>query len=93
MLWNPETEEITGIIDWGDIHVGDPALDFTGILYDCGMDFTKLVLGHYSRPVDPTFMFRVDWYGKLLGFHMIEYSQTAGKDWYIKEGLKHISEL
>jgi aminoglycoside phosphotransferase (APT) family kinase protein len=33
VLADPDTGEITGIIDWGDITAGDPASDFTDILY------------------------------------------------------------
>jgi Ser/Thr protein kinase RdoA (MazF antagonist) len=33
VLADPGTGEITGVIDWGDITAGDPAGDFTDILY------------------------------------------------------------
>ena len=77
----------------GDIYIGDPALDFTGILCDCGLEFTKKVLAYYEKPVDSTFFFRCDWYGKLLGFHFIEYGQTANKPWYITKGLDNLKDL
>lgn len=30
ILWNPGTGQITGIIDWGDMEIGDPARDLQG---------------------------------------------------------------
>ncbi len=93
ILWNPETEEITGIIDWGDIRIGDPALDFTGIMYDCGIEFTEKVLAAYELPVDETFMERADWYGKLLAFHEIEYGMLGNKPWYVTRGMERLKEL
>jgi aminoglycoside 2''-phosphotransferase len=33
VLADPDTGEITGVIDWGDIRIGDPAGEFTGILF------------------------------------------------------------
>jgi aminoglycoside 2''-phosphotransferase len=33
VLADPVTGELTGVIDWGDIAIGDPAGDFTNILY------------------------------------------------------------
>ena len=92
ILWNPETEEITGIIDWGDVRIGDPALDFTGLLCDCGPEFTKMVLANYENNKDPTMLDRAAWYMKLFGFYFIEYGQTIDDDSYIEEGLKLIKE-
>ena len=92
ILWNPETEEITGIIDWGDIEIGDPALDFTGLFCDCGPEFTKMVLANYKNNQDPTILERAAWYMKLFGFYYIEYGQTIDDNSYIKEGLKLIRE-
>jgi len=93
VLWEPEAEEITGIIDWGDIRIGDPALDFTGLLCDCGPEFTKMVLEYYKRPFGHTILERAAWYIKFSGFYHIEYGQIIGENSYIEEGLKLIREL
>lgn len=95
IFWNPKTEEITGIIDWGDMRVGDPALDFTGILCDCGLEFTEMVLGEYSKdmPDDPTILERAAWYMKLFGFHNIEYGQLIKEDKWIEEGLEELRKI
>ena len=93
ILWNAETEEITGIIDWGDVALGDPALDFTGILCDCGPEFTNLVLEEYDKRNDSTILDRAEWYMKLFGFHNIEYGQLINDQTYVQKGLQQLREL
>lgn len=44
MIIKPKTFEITGIIDFGDIHIGDPDYEYLYILEDCGRDFTKHIM-------------------------------------------------
>lgn len=44
MLYNEERREFTGIIDFGDMHIGDPDFDYVYLLDDCGIDFTKEVM-------------------------------------------------
>lgn len=39
---------VAGVIDFGDLTVHDPAVDFKGILTDCGKSFLEEVLQHYS---------------------------------------------
>ena len=47
--------EISGIIDWGDTAIGDPAIDFTGLLASYGKDFVERVLSRYRGRVDASF--------------------------------------
>lgn len=49
--------KITGVIDFADVELGDPALDFTG-LWDYGESFVIKVLEHYKGEVDPDFLSR-----------------------------------
>ncbi|MFN8515086.1 MAG: aminoglycoside phosphotransferase family protein [Chloroflexia bacterium] len=35
ILVDPPGERITGVIDWGDVWIGDPALDFAAFAHDC----------------------------------------------------------
>jgi aminoglycoside 2''-phosphotransferase len=40
---------ITGVIDWGDVVIGDPARDFIFVYEDWGRDFLELALEGYGR--------------------------------------------
>lgn len=48
VLVDPERGVITGIIDWGDAVIGDPARDLIFLYEDWGMDFLDLALGAYA---------------------------------------------
>jgi aminoglycoside 2''-phosphotransferase len=47
ILWDPKREEITGIIDFGETEIGDPAYDFAGLLASYGQPFVKKCLSLY----------------------------------------------
>jgi aminoglycoside phosphotransferase (APT) family kinase protein len=52
---------LSGVIDWSDAALGDPALDFAPLLRDAGPDFYRRALHRYVQrlPVDPGFDARV----------------------------------
>jgi len=52
ILVDPDTKQVTGIIDWSEISISDPAIDFAGMFHWGGLDFTNAVLAHYRVPVD-----------------------------------------
>ncbi|MGE6755435.1 phosphotransferase family protein [Rossellomorea sp. NPDC071047] len=47
ILWDSKREEITGIIDFGETEIGDPAYDFAGLLSSYGQPFVKRCLNMY----------------------------------------------
>ena len=49
--------KITGIIDFGDRAIFDPAIDFSG-LWDYGREFVRNVYAQYTGPKDQTFLKR-----------------------------------
>jgi aminoglycoside 2''-phosphotransferase len=49
ILWNPDTYNISGIIDFGGSGIGDPAYDFAGILSSYGEDFFNMCLDLYPN--------------------------------------------
>ena len=52
ILVDPDTKQVTGIIDWSEISISDPAIDFAGMFHWGGLDFTRAVLSRYRPPVD-----------------------------------------
>ncbi len=50
VLHDPQTGSLTGIIDFGDIVLGDPARDFIFIHEDFGPHMLEEVLQHYPTP-------------------------------------------
>lgn len=49
ILWDPNTYEISGIIDFGGSGLGDPAYDFAGILSSFGDDFFSRCIKLYPN--------------------------------------------
>ena len=57
ILFDPDKGRVTGVIDFADIEVGDPALDFA-LLWVYGKKFVYWVLDNYDHPVDQCFLAR-----------------------------------
>jgi aminoglycoside 2''-phosphotransferase len=88
ILCDPVGATIGGIIDWGDAAIGDPALDFVGLLHDCGADFTERVLAGYRGAVDATFRQRMRFYEYAIPFHEILFGITIEDEAYIRRGME-----
>jgi aminoglycoside phosphotransferase (APT) family kinase protein len=52
ILLDDARKKVVGIIDWGDVELGDPAMDFAGLIQWQGPDFFDAVREHYSLKLD-----------------------------------------
>lgn len=62
ILFNKQNKRISGVIDFGDAQIGDPAFDFAGLYYDFGHEFTTSVYEQYSTLIshhDPLLIHRI----------------------------------
>ncbi|MCU4991703.1 aminoglycoside phosphotransferase family protein [Bacillus cereus] len=62
ILFSKQHKTISGIIDFGDAQIGDPAFDFAGLFYDFGHEFTTSVYEQYSTLIshhDPLLIHRI----------------------------------
>lgn len=77
---------VTGIIDWADTVVGDPAIDM-GALLEYGEPFVRYVLDVYDGADDPTLLERARFYDALspvsgfVGAVALEYPRQAAICW------------
>ena len=71
ILCNPEADTITGIIDWGDASIGDPAYDFSGFLFEYGESFVDSMLSEYNVPEENAFRKRMIFYASVLPFNVL----------------------
>ena len=63
VLYDPQTKNVTGVMDFGDIVIGDPARDFIYIYKDYGPVILNEVLDHYAGPDAPAMMLSIrKWY-------------------------------
>lgn len=71
VLVDPVTGRLTGLIDWADMMVGDPVLDFVGLIQVGRWDFVRKVLSSYGGDVDDAFFDRTVWATRTLTLHWL----------------------
>jgi len=74
-----ETGRLSGIIDWGPA-LGDPAQDFSFISATWGWDFTSRVMDAYQGAVDPGFLPRLLFLGRVRALGWLVYEVRMGLD-------------
>lgn len=83
--------KLTGVIDFGDLRIGDPAYDFVGLYVEYGAKFTREVLARYKLPQDEKFWQRVcGFYSGRLPFHSILYGLDTGSERHVIAGLEKL---
>ncbi len=90
VLHDPRSHRITGVIDWGDASVGDPAFDFTGPLADLGAPAARAILAAYRGPRDPGMLERATFYGSLSPFYGIIYGRRLGHPEWTRIALRQL---
>jgi aminoglycoside 2''-phosphotransferase len=81
---------LSGVVDWGDASIGDPAIDFTGLYHGLGQQFAEQVLDHYRRPHEPSFWRRVRFYRDIIPFYEIRFGQLDGSLAHLARGLEQL---
>lgn len=80
ILVNPATGVLTGILDWTDTILGDPARDFVFLVAWRGWSFTEAVLGAYPHTVDAGFRDRLRFMARLLTPVWLGYAIARGTE-------------
>lgn len=89
IIFNESDMDIAGVIDWSSSRIGDPALDFSELLYDFGPEIMSKVKEIYLHETDQWFWDRVYFYLSLEGF--LDFFESGSQE-LIKRGLKRIVE-
>jgi aminoglycoside phosphotransferase (APT) family kinase protein len=90
LLW--DGERLTGVIDWSDARVGDPALDLAWLLHGPDEAFADVLLNHYEPAVDAGFRRRALFYHRLGPWHEVVYGlDIAGSD-FVASGLAGVRD-
>ena len=89
VLLDAERGSITGVIDFGDACVGDPAFDFAGF----EGPFRDTMLSSYKLPLDETFEERPDVYRRISPFHAVLFGlDVAGDAGWVQRGIEAIRD-
>jgi aminoglycoside phosphotransferase (APT) family kinase protein len=92
ILVDPAGAWITGVIDWGDVWIGDPAMDLAGFAHACDAATLDAVLAAYG-PTDEGFRRRAVWYGSLGPFHLLAFGLHLDDPARIAEGHEAIRQV
>lgn len=88
VLLDPQTHRIAGVIDWSDVAVSDPAIDFAGLHHWGGEMFVRKVLSCYSRPVDNELLLRARYLAACRGIADIVFGLQTSRAEYVAAGIR-----
>jgi aminoglycoside phosphotransferase (APT) family kinase protein len=85
-----EAHTLSGVIDWSDAQVGDPAIDLAWLLHGTPREFGSRVLDAYPGNVDGIEQRSLFWH-RLGPFHEVVYGLDRGDDGFVESGLEGIT--
>ncbi|WP_242142535.1 MULTISPECIES: aminoglycoside phosphotransferase family protein [unclassified Bacillus cereus group] len=97
ILFDEKHKKVSGIIDFGDTQIGDPAFDFAGLYHDFGSIFTEDVYKKYCALIphhDSSFMKRIiSFYQHSPLLHQLLYNLERKDEHAIHNGLKNLRTM
>jgi aminoglycoside phosphotransferase (APT) family kinase protein len=88
VLYDPVANSITGVIDWSDAALGDPALDLAGLIHWGGDRLLRAVLADYRGPADRQTLERAHFLAACRGVADVAFGLDAGRPEYVQGGLR-----
>ncbi len=84
-------EQLTGIIDWSDMTIGDPAQDFAGILGSAGEAAFLRVVDAYDRWQGEDFKRRVRYQACVAPLHDVLHGIATANQAILRDGIEGFS--
>lgn len=88
ILIDPETNQLTGVIDFEDCKIWDPAVDL--LFFDDGPEFMKAILDNYPFSNQKSILARMKFYYSRTCVPYLVWGTTHNRLGMIDEGLKRI---
>lgn len=79
---------LTGVIDWGDVTIGDPAIDFVGLHRVGGKQFVEQIIMRYQNTLNGAFWQRLEFYLHYGPFSQLLYGSYSKNETFIKQGIE-----
>ena len=90
---DPAYRNITGVIDWEDACVGDPAIDFVGFLGMGGNELVNKIFACYEGSLGDSFWKRAQFLLDLTPFHELRFALEVGDESHYQTGLRGLRRL
>ena len=88
VLCDPGSGLPTGVIDWSDMALGDPVVDFAGLFHWGGDRFARAVLSHYDGHVDEHGLDRARFMAACRGVGDVRFGLDMNRREYITAGIR-----
>jgi aminoglycoside 2''-phosphotransferase len=86
-----EAGDLAGVIDWGDVEVGDPVFDLAWVIHALP-EIGERVLGAYGGPPDDRFLARSRFSYVLMPWHEVTYGVRTQRPGFIESGLAGVRD-
>ena len=86
VLWMPDEERLSGVIDWSEIGIGDPAIDLAATYHWGGPAFADRVFAHYVPILDESTVERARYLAICRGVADVVFGIETGRTEYIAAG-------
>ncbi|MBI4943397.1 MAG: phosphotransferase [Actinobacteria bacterium] len=83
-----EGGRLTGVLDWSDAALADPAVDVARLLRDLGPEFVAGLVARYRGPVDPGFDERVLFYARCAALEDLAFGEETGRREYVDNAVR-----
>ncbi|XVQ84712.1 phosphotransferase family protein [Microbispora siamensis] len=93
LLVDAETSAVTGVIDWTDAAVADPAYDLALVYRDLGPEVYERTLAHYQGRHDGAGHERAVFYARCALLEDVAYGLQTGARPYADAGLAHLTQV
>lgn len=81
-----DSGDLAGVIDWGDLEVGDPVFDLAWVI-NAMPEVGERVLGAYGGPPDDRFLARSRFAFMLMPWHEVHYGAVSGQPAFVESGM------
>jgi aminoglycoside phosphotransferase (APT) family kinase protein len=81
--------DLVGVLDWEDLGVDDPVVDFTWLL-QARPTYGERALGAYGGAPDPAFVRRAAFRFFLMPFHEVQYGLASSQQRFVESGIAGI---
>lgn len=88
ILLGDDGTRVNGLIDFEDVTIGDPTIDFVGIFVTYGMEAVERIRNCYVRELDGNFVNRLHFYTWMASCHEVIYGLEEGRPDLVEDGIE-----